>query len=265
MEAPRLLQFISLQFSLQFSWLSLLSILQRSNSSRRSRYFSREIRPPPGAIFKQKLVQLVVADIAAGIKGDARINLHQIKDLIHSIATAFPAHRYPVWRTYCNLKRKLKESDTLVLKGDKGECQVLMSRSEYDQKVLDFFAANEAKKVKFSISGFNAKVHAAIKSASLVIPGSPTKKRLKKSHVAVPTFYGQVKIHKEGLPLRHVVAFYNEPTVDLCRYLVNFFYAFIPDPPPLTVKNSLDFAHRLSEHSFSSNALCFIRWHSHVH
>ena len=75
------------------------------------------------------------------------------------------------------------------------------------------------------------------------------------SHVAVPSLYGQVKIYKEGHPLRPVVAFYDEPTVKLACYLVNMVSFFLPEPPPFSVRDSVDFANRLSTRHFPRHAV----------
>ena len=45
---------------------------------------------------------------------------------------------YPYTTTVQELKQKLQEKDIIVIKADKGNCVVLLDRSEYTTKILEF-------------------------------------------------------------------------------------------------------------------------------
>ena len=52
---------------------------------------------------------------------------------------------------------------------------------------------------------------------------------------AFPKIYGQIKAHKNDLPIRPVVAFYQDPMFNLTKYLADWFMCMSQFNPSHTI------------------------------
>ena len=66
-----------------------------------------------------------------------------------------------------------------------------------------------------------------------------------------PSFYGQPKIHKAGIPLRPIVSFVNSPTYAISGYLAKILSPVFGNTD-YTVKNSFEFADFIREKTFNA-------------
>ena len=68
--------------------------------------------------------------------------------------------------------------------------------------------------------------------------------------VATPRLYGQLELHKQGQPIRPVVAYYTAPTYKLAKYLAIWFKEVTGYVSSYTIKNSIELANKLQGLSF---------------
>ena len=72
-----------------------------------------------------------------------------------------------------------------------------------------------------------------------------------------PKLYGQLKTHKNGLPIRPVVAYYTDSTYLLAKHLAKWFRAYSSFSPAFSVRNSSEVATLLMNRAFLPNVtLC---------
>ena len=80
------------------------------------------------------------------------------------------------------------------------------------------------------------------------------KEREKKLYVkcySTPCLYGQMKTHKDGYPIRPVVASYTSPAFRLAKYLTSWFRDCTNFTPRHSIKNSLQLAQELEDLRFT--------------
>ena len=54
-------------------------------------------------------------------------------------------------RTFFTLQKRLQHQNLVIAKADKGESLVILSRSDYDEKMIEFLNTPDAKPIKFSL------------------------------------------------------------------------------------------------------------------
>ena len=113
----------------------------------------------------------------------------------------------PNTRKYFELLKFIKANNLTLLKVDKGEFTVVMSRPE--AKVLQFLHDAKAKPIRYGFKKHNLELRSALDKSSLIFGNK--KDSLKVMCPATPRLYSQIKLHKEGHPIRPVVAYYTDP------------------------------------------------------
>ena len=121
-----------------------------------------------------------------------------------------------------NLSRELhqavkslrEDKNIVILPADKGNATVVLNRVDYEAKMENLLKDSAYKEVtRNPTSRVEAKVSTALKECER--KGHITgKKRLTLAHQSSssPQIYGLPKIHKEGTPLRPIVAAIGSPT-----------------------------------------------------
>lgn len=137
----------------------------------------------------------------------------------------------------------LKENpDILILKADKGNTTVAMTKSQYIEKTQTLLSDHNTYTLldKDPTIAIQNKLNKIIDR--LIITTSITKdeaKTLKCNNGVFPKMYFQPKIHKDNTPLRPIVSFVGSPTYNLTKYLSKLInYAFIKDE--FYTKNSFE-------------------------
>ena len=72
--------------------------------------------------------------------------------------------------------------------------------------------------------------------------------------VAPPRLYGQLKIHKEGHPIRPAVAFYTASSYKLAKFLAKLFVELTNFQSERSIKNSIELADDLEQRSFPAGS-----------
>ena len=100
-------------------------------------------------------------------------------------------------RSFLSIKEKLKRDGLIMAKADKGEALVLMTKDQYEQKLLDFLHQAGASPMDYKFSIHNESIRGKIRKAQFLITG--LQKSRERFYVMNPAFskiYGQVKTHK---------------------------------------------------------------------
>jgi len=196
----------------------------------------------------ENLRTLIISDLAVGLRCDSRLNTNKVKQLIESTVSSISVPPPLETRTFFNLQKRLRHQNLVIAKADKGESLVILSRSDYDKKMIEFLNTAGAKPIKFSLDAYKERVWNAMKKASMVI--SVDRDRLKQMCAAVPRLYGQIKLHKIGYPIRPVVSYFRDTTFLVAKYLATWFREIPGFNPRYTIKNSIEFANDLKQKTF---------------
>ena len=149
------------------------------------------------------------------------------------------------------MKNLQEDRNIVILPADKGNATVILDQADYAAKMEHLLEDRAYKKVKRNpTSRVEAMVSTALKECER--KGHITsKKRLTLAHQfsSPPQIYGLPKIHKEGIPLRPIVAAIGSPTHQLARELARILSP-LAGRSPSHVKNSADFVNQIRQVSF---------------
>ncbi|XP_039186083.1 contactin-associated protein-like 2 [Crotalus tigris] len=125
-----------------------------------------------------------------------------------------------------------KDNSIVVLPADKGKATVVMDRVQYTNKALELLKDTTAYKVieRYPMTALKNRVNKilnGLKRGGRI--GDDTLRRVRPVDSAMARFYGLPKIHKDGVPLRPIVAFKNTPTSGLAKWLSNLISHLVSD------------------------------------
>ena len=161
-----------------------------------------------------------------------------------------------------SLLKKLKENANIIIsKPDKGNGTVLMNRSNYIEKI-DAILSDRTKFRKCGknddIYKNNLKVEDQVNHQlrRLKDNGSITEEEYKSLYISGSSpsvLYGLPKIHKEGTPLRPILAAFKAPTYKLAKFIISFLQPLMCNE--YTLKNAYDFKDTLATRRFPKDAV----------
>jgi len=146
------------------------------------------------------------------------------------------------------LQKRIKEYDLVLAKADEGEALILLSKTDYREKVLDFLRNANATPSKYKFTEYNSSVRAVLDKQSRIFRNNG--EFLKQMAVAVPRIFGQIKMQKVGQPIRLVVAYYTHPSFKLPKFLAIWFKEASNFIPKYTVPNSATLVQNLKSRTF---------------
>nr|VZI05252.1 unnamed protein product [Spirometra erinaceieuropaei] len=142
--------------------------------------------------------------------------------------------------------RKMK--DIVTLPADKGRSTVVMDKAEYCTKLGNLLMDEEAY-VPSTVSEFKKLVNSINNTiGKLRKAGALTRREAlaaKASDTAMARFYGLPKVHKQGVPLRHIVSLRGTPTFGLSKWLYQRL-CFLTKYSEWTVKLAEEFLTRIT-------------------
>nr|VZI43316.1 unnamed protein product [Spirometra erinaceieuropaei] len=150
----------------------------------------------------------------------------ETKNLIcHQVSSLLMAHRPSDVLSKVErdaLKELRADNDLVIVPADKGRSTVVLDWTEYNQKVKSLledrqsYAPCESNPQKTLTSEINATLLAMENSGAI----SPIDRRMARAQETAPArFYGLLKVHKEGSPLRPIVSLKGTPTYGLAKWL----------------------------------------------
>ena len=144
------------------------------------------------------------------------------------------------------LKELKKDKNIVFLKADKGKCIVVMNKDEYikkmeeklsDKTIYKMLDKDPTNQIKAEI----VKVLTDMLNKQEI--GEAYMKYLTPTETQIPRLYGQIKIHKEGSPLREILNSIGSVTKHIDKLFSNVIKSYTKDSPSY-VKNSSHFVVR---------------------
>ena len=147
--------------------------------------------------------------------------------------------------TMKNIKKKLKMGNTIT-RADKGKTIVIIDTDEYNKKPLDFINKNNFKNLNNNPTGkFQKPIKENLKQCNMIINKKQIK-HLTQNKPQAPRHKAQIKLHKQGNPIRPVVNKKNAPAYKLAKYLAKILQEYIQLKYQYNVKNATTLAQDLT-------------------
>ena len=176
---------------------------------------------------KERIETIPVADHATGIQNDPTLSSDHIKDLIKTTLFQTDAHPKPHVLAYRSIEKHLKQKNLVIAKAYKGETLVILARSQYEHKMLEFLKQSGVRIYNYFINTHNSTTGGKMRDALYITTGI-WERRERLFYIQNPSSskkFGQIKTHKAGHLIRPMVAFFTDPTFKLAKYLANWFLA----------------------------------------
>ena len=147
-----------------------------------------------------------------------------------------------------SLKKLQGYDDIIVLSADKGNCTVVMDKSDYESKLMVLL--NDSATYKIVTKNPNSAIEKRLNNfIRRLCEGkkicSDLFKLLRSCDSVLPRIYGLPKIHKPNVPLRPIVSFVGSATYNLSKFLKNVLSPLV-GTTKYSVKNSKEFVDLLS-------------------
>lgn len=151
-----------------------------------------------------------------------------------------------------NLK---KDPSRVVLRADKGNCTIVMDRSDYDSKINNLLndPTTYIKLKKDPTKSTERKLNALLLKLKRENKlDDSLYYRLRSTDALCPKLYGLPKLHKVNVPLRPIVSFVNSATYELSKHLCNILSPIV-GLSVCNVKDSFQFAEFIKSTSCRPN------------
>jgi len=110
----------------------------------------------------------LTADLATRLKSNGNL-VDQCADFVRNCNQKIDVIPDSTSKTIKDIRKEIKDHDLIVTKADKGNSVVILKRSDYRQKILEFLNSNNATQCDtFSFSKLNDKVRAAIHGSKYI-------------------------------------------------------------------------------------------------
>ena len=139
-----------------------------------------------------------------------------------------------------SLKQKIKEHDLIITKADKGNTTVILNKTEYIEKTVEFLNNNEIKELtKDPTNKFQKQIKSALKETEYILTKAE-KSKLINMNPKIPSLRGQPKIHKKECPMRPIVNCRNAPNYKISKELLKILKCRLSNDKNNSVKNTTE-------------------------
>ncbi|KAF6773936.1 hypothetical protein AHF37_06135 [Paragonimus kellicotti] len=158
--------------------------------------------------------------------------------------------------------QELRSKNVVILKPDKSSGAVVMDKTSYVEKMLSIL--NDRQKFQLLDKEENIclieerichQLEVILKHGWI---DEKTYKYLKPGGCSSPQLYGLPKTHKQGMPLRPILAMSNSPQHKLARWLVEILKPAIQKFDSYSIKDSLQLADELERINIKNEHMCSI-------
>ena len=197
-----------------------------------------------------------VLDFFCGVEQGLKKGAHDYKssvDLVRSRVTHVLSNAKPPQSNLTkdeteSLKKLQGYDDIIVLSAYKGNCTVVMDKSDHDSKLMVLL--NDSATYKIVTKNPNLAIEKRLNSFIWrLYEGKKIRfdlyKLLRSCDSVLPRIYGLPKIHKPNVPLRLIVSFVGSATYKLSKVLKNVLSPLV-GTTKYSVKNSKEFVDLLS-------------------
>ncbi|XP_031637551.1 uncharacterized protein LOC116349982 [Contarinia nasturtii] len=185
-------------------------------------------------------INKIEADKSDGIRNDVQQILSNVK-FDTSVST----------NKMYDAVRSLNSKDIFITKADKGNCVVVLNKSDYDSGMKKLIDEGNYERVRNPLNKMNNEVKAAVAKHSELF-GHYWAKRMRKSNVRVPCIYGLPKLHKPGNQYRPIVANYDSPCANIAAWLCQRFKQ-MRSHDNFSVKNSFELIEKIKHIELTEN------------
>jgi hypothetical protein len=150
-------------------------------------------------------------------------------------------------RVATRIRDKLTENEAIICKADKGSSIVILPKSDYVNKVFDFFRANEIVKLDNDPTlRFSKDINKQINSSKNLLSSADMKLH-KVTNPQPPILRGLPKIHKPDIPIRPLVNFIPSPGYKIAKKLDTIIRREFKFHNNNSLKNSYDLVNKISD------------------
>jgi hypothetical protein len=148
---------------------------------------------------------------------------------------------------------KLKNENAIVVKADKGKTSVIIYTDDYNKKVHDFLDNNNFQKLqKDPTNKYQKLITTNLQHCDLIIHKNQMK-HLTQRKPQPPLLKAQIKIHKPGNPIRHVVNNLTAPAYKIAKFLAKKLNDYTHLKYQYNVKDSTTLANDLRKLELNDN------------
>ncbi|KAG8236082.1 hypothetical protein J437_LFUL015426 [Ladona fulva] len=191
-------------------------------------------------------IQLLAVDCEIALHRKSPLIQHQVADLLslHSNDSAFVSHNRQHSMVLRSINENIQKNNLVIQKADKGNCVVILNKSDYLSKCSDFIEKAKLKVLpKDPTRLFQNAVKKAVRECNLFSQGEITK--LTYMNLMPPRLYDLPKIHKKDHPIRPVVSGIGALTHKLASKLTLLISSLLKVKPTHTIKNSMDLVQKI--------------------
>lgn len=196
--------------------------------------------------FAPKMVkdERIISDVEMGIRRLPEGQKMQIRGEISRILRHAKPPASNLSKEEYRALNNLKKDDSIIIgPADKGNCVVIMNRTDYVEKVTSLLSEENTYKklMRDPTKATERKMNQLL--LKLKKDGKFDESlyfRLRSTDGSAPPFYGLVKVHKAGYPLRPIVSFIGSPTYNLSRHLTEILSPLVGKSSN-SVHNSIQF------------------------
>ena len=175
----------------------------------------------------------------------------KLKQLQHNLNNSSTKHKRQIHLTK-NIQHKIKENNAIITKADKGKTLVIIYTKDYHNKIHTFLASNNFQAIPKNPTNKNQKqITQTIKQCNLVL-NKERNKYLNVRNPKPPTLKAQIKLHKDGNPIRPVVNNINAPSYKTAKRLNKILQQHLNLDNQYTVTNSETLAKNLTRLNINS-------------
>lgn len=140
------------------------------------------------------------------------------------------------------IKQKLIDENCIISKADKGQTLIIIPKTDYNNKVLDFIKANNITEIDSDPTNkFNTKLKYTLNNNCKNLFNKSETRALKMMDPNAPSFTGLPKLHKDNIPVRPLVNFTSAPSYRLSKKLDQILRTHIKLENNHSLKNSIEF------------------------
>lgn len=190
----------------------------------------------------------IIAEIETGIRhlseGGKQNIRRETEEIIRAARTEEHTLANQEYKRMNMLTKRLRDSDCMFMKSDKGRDLVIIDRADYTVKKSEVTGGRNFKIIERSpLNRIKVGLASVLKDIDKVFSG--TKLRLMTPNPCVPKLYGLPKTYKPALKMRPIVSNIGSPTKKVVKWLVSEFKKY-EQPIGHSVKNSFDFVENTS-------------------
>ena len=150
------------------------------------------------------------------------------------------------------IKKKIINNKLITIKADKGNTVIIMEKAEYINKVEKFIINGPYKEITHDLTNkFQAQTKKMMKNISFLSEWQ--KKQKLESNPQAPKFKCQLKIHKEGMPLRPIVSFISSPMYRMSQEISKIIKTSYEKKQTYNVENSREVIEKLRKIKITEN------------